>query len=536
MEAHMIIGIVMLLFIFGSIVTIVGFVRFKSTIEKEYALSTWHIAQTAASLVDGDELDSYLLGENQEEYLSTEEALDAYCEKMRLSMIYVIQADTGDYGSFVSVFNAVDNTVDDTSYVEWESGYRRETTNEEYRQKYQKIYEEGSGVETVIRDQLSDGSHPHITTMVPVYNSEGVVAGILCIQRPAREIREMILAYVNTVIVTLLVLSVLASFAAIAYNKRQFAVPIRKISEEATRFAHENTKGEPLGEISRYAAISNLAVSIDKMEADILESIEQRTKGLALREKIRTELSLASQIQENAIPNEFPAFPDKTTFDIYASMTPAKAIGGDFYNFFLVDENHLAIMIGDVSGKGIPAALFMMANNIMLKDRTAMGGTPAEIFTTLNTEICKNNTADMFLTVWLGILDLTTGVILAANAGHEYPVLMQDGTFALMKDKHGFLLGIMDNMKYENYEIRMKPGDKLFLYTDGVPEASDRDNQMFGAKRMVAALNRNPADTPKELLENVRCEVDEFVRDAEQFDDLTMLCVEYKGDVNSQID
>ena len=230
------------------------------------------------------------------------------------------------------------------------------------------------------------------------------------------------------------------------------------------------------------------------------------------------------------LPSVFPPFPDRTKFDIYASMDPAKEVGGDFYDFFLVDDDHLCLVMADVSGKGVPAALFMMASKIILANYAKMGKSPSEILTAANAAICSNNREDMFVTVWLGILELSTGKLTAANAGHEYPVIMKpDGKFELYKDKHGFVIGGMAGLKYKEYTIDMKPGSKLFLYTDGVPEATNSDKELFGNERMVAALNEKPDGSPQEILKTVRSSVDAFVKDAEQFDDLTMLCLEYKG-------
>ena len=211
-------------------------------------------------------------------------------------------------------------------------------------------------------------------------------------------------------------------------------------------------------------------------------------------------------------------------------MDPAKEVGGDFYDFFTIDDDHLCVFIADVSGKGVPAALFMMASMIILANNAKMGKTPAQILTDSNASICSHNREEMFVTVWLGILEISTGQITAANAGHEYPALkMPGGCFELLKDKHGFVMGGMDGIKYKEYEIQMKPGSKLFVYTDGVPEATDGEKALFGTERMLAALNTSPDAPPKELLGNVRAAVDGFVRDAEQFDDLTMVCLEYRG-------
>lgn len=246
--------------------------------------------------------------------------------------------------------------------------------------------------------------------------------------------------------------------------------------------------------------------------------------------RIESELSLATRIQADMLPNIFPAFPDRSEFDIYASMNPAKEVGGDFYDFFLIDDDHLCMVMADVSGKGVPAALFMMAAKIILANNAMSGKSPAQILTDTNAAICSNNREEMFVTVWLGILEISTGKLTAANAGHEYPAIKQpSGAFELLKDKHGFVIGGMDGMIYKEYELHLNKGSKIFLYTDGVPEATDRDHELFGPERMLDALNQHPDASPEQVMQDVRAAVDAFVNQAEQFDDLTMLCLEYNG-------
>ena len=530
MSTRMIGAIVLLLAVFGMVVSSLGFLVFSNSVEKEYTATTYRMAETATTLVKGDHLEAYLSGEEQAEYEQTVGWLDEYCRHMGVSLVYVIRADRSDYGRFVSVFNSVNNSVDNTSYTVWECGYQRNTTNEEYREKYRMLYEQQSEHETVFRRDTTDGQHPHITSMVPLKNANGGTEAILCVQRPIREIDDARRPYMITIGFLTVVIAVIAAILAAIYLRKRVVKPIRKVSEEATRFAKENTLGEPLGDISRYEEITSLAGSIDTMEKDMVNYIRNLTAITAEKERIGTELSLARTIQANSIPNTFPAFPDRKDLDIFASMTPARQVGGDFYNFFLIDDDHLAAVIGDVSGKGIPAALFMMVTNILISDRTMMGGTPGEILTFVNKSICEHNKAEMFVTVWLGILELSTGKMTAANAGHEYPALLRAGSrFELLKDKHGLVAGGMDDVKYKDYEIQLQPGDKLFVYTDGVPEATDADQRLFGTDRMIEALNLDAGAVPEKILGNVQDAVDRFVNGAEQFDDLTMLCLEYKG-------
>ncbi len=248
------------------------------------------------------------------------------------------------------------------------------------------------------------------------------------------------------------------------------------------------------------------------------------------KERIGAELALATRIQSSALIRDFPAFPQRKEFELFASMTPAREVGGDLYDFFMPDEDHLAVIIGDVSGKGVPAALFMMVAMALLRHVAMREPSPAKILAAVNEEICARNPEEMFVTMWLGILEISTGRLICANAGHEYPALKKPaGSFELFKDRHGFVVGGMQGVRYREYEIQMEPGTKLYIYTDGVPEATNAANEMFGAEQMVAALQASEARTPKEICEAMIRAVTEFTGDAPQFDDVTMLCLQYNG-------
>ena len=242
------------------------------------------------------------------------------------------------------------------------------------------------------------------------------------------------------------------------------------------------------------------------------------------------ELNMATQIQSSMLPNVFPIFPERKEFDVYASMDPAKEVGGDFYDLFMIDDDHLTLVIADVSGKGIPAALFMMSSKILINDHSVMGGTPAEILERVNRQVFATNKAHMFVTVWLGILEISTGKLTTASAGHEYPIININGKYEIFEDEHGLAIGAMKKSKYVNHELTLKKGDSIFVYTDGVAEATDANNELFGTERTLDALNALPKDyTQKEVLDGVRKAVDAFVKEAPQFDDLTMLGIKYYG-------
>ena len=337
--------------------------------------------------------------------------------------------------------------------------------------------------------------------------------------------RETLYAMLFQVFLSLICLILIYRFVLQPLKKVQKNIRLYKETKDSRAIT------ESLKEINSHNEIGDLSKDVSELAAEIDDFIGRIETITAEKERVSTELSMATRIQAAMLPHVFPPFPERGEFDIYASMDPAKEVGGDFYDFFLIDDDRLGIVMADVSGKGVPAALFMMASKIILQSCAMLGGSPAEILTKTNEAICSNNQEEMFVTVWMGILEISSGKLTAANAGHEFPALQKTpgGLLELVKDKHGFVIGGMPGMKYKEYELQMTPGTKLFLYTDGVPEATDDDGNMFGTERMLAALNEEPDAAPVRVLQNVRRAVDGFVKDAEQFDDLTMLCLEYKG-------
>ena len=522
-------GIAILIICYGTLVGTIGIVCIVNTIMQQYESNTYNMAESAVQMINGDSLEDYLNGEKQEEYEETKRNLNDYFLKMDITTIYVIRPQASDFTSFVTILNLVNNEVDDTNYKTWELGYVQKQTKKVYVEGFRYVYSGAKSHETLYRVFKRSTPHPHITSIVPVYDSSGDTVALFCMQRPMRELKMSVLPYFFTIVISAMILACVSYYIAGKHNKKHFVVPLKKILDESVRFAKENTKGEALGDISKIEEISDLALSIDKMETDTLNYIDNLTKVTSEKERMSTELSVATSIQATAIPDKFPAFPDRTEFDLYGSMTPAREVGGDFYNFQMIDDDHLAMIIGDVSGKGVPAALFMMMANILFISRSQSGGSPSDILEYMNENICKNNEKDMFVTCWLGILDIKTGKITASNAGHEYPAIMHNGRYQLLKDKHHFVVGGMKGSKYSNYELVLEPGDRLFVYSDGVPESTRSDDEMFGTSRMLKALNECADLTLKNTVESVRSSIDEFVEGAEQFDDLTMLCLEYIG-------
>ena len=316
------------------------------------------------------------------------------------------------------------------------------------------------------------------------------------------------------------------------YTKREVLKPILQLDGATKNLVDKlkrNEKTQHLN-IRTNDEIESLSHSFESMEENLRNYIIENNAITAEREQIKAQLSLATGIQSDMLIKEFPPFPERTEFDIYASMNPAREVGGDFYDFFLIDDNQLALVIADVSGKGFPAALFMMRTMLMIQSLATNTDNPALILEKLNKLICKNNDSKMFVTVWLGILDLNTGVLKASNAGHEFPIIKEPGKqFELYKDKHSFVVGGKKKTKFKEYELVLQPGTTLFLYTDGVPEATNSDGVRFQIDNTLGALNKNPNASVSELVKTVATDVSDYVLDAEQFDDLTMLCIEYKG-------
>ena len=275
-----------------------------------------------------------------------------------------------------------------------------------------------------------------------------------------------------------------------------------------------------------------LTLYILALAAHYIRAVRERHALALEKERIEAELSLATRIQLSALPKDFPPFPDRKEFDLFASMKPAKEVGGDFYDFFLIDDDHLGLVIADVSGKGVPAALFMMVSMALVR-HAAMSPenekSPAKILKAVNAQVCYRNPEEMFVTVWLGVLEISTGKLTAANAGHEYPAVKPAGaSFELFKDRHGLVIGAMEMTRYREYELQLEPGAKLFVYTDGVAEAANPRDELFGTERMIRALQGAEDGSPEEILDAVNAAVAEFAGSAPQFDDLTMLCLSYK--------
>ena len=374
------------------------------------------------------------------------------------------------------------------------------------------------------------------TAGVPLRNEAGEICGFLLSDVTLADVAAGMRAFTLFYTLVMLVLINLLCYLLTQRMKRKVVAPINAIADAAENYVADRRAGKTATDhfamlnIRTGDEVENLSLVMADMERELADYEDDLTRITAEKERIGTELSLASRIQADMLPNIFPAFPERRDIDIYASMNPAKEVGGDFYDFFLIDNDHLAMVMADVSGKGVPAALFMMISKILIQNFAMLGRTPAGILEAVNDRICSNNREEMFVTVWLGVLDLKTGVLKAANAGHEYPAVRQPGgDFELFRDKHGFVIGGMADVRYRDYELVLEPGARLFVYTDGVPEATDTAGALFGTERMLSALREAQEGDSETILRSVHKAVTQFSGTAPQFDDITMLCLQYLG-------
>lgn len=376
------------------------------------------------------------------------------------------------------------------------------------------------------------------TASIVVRTSKGTPLGVMSVDIYMDEIEKAMNIYPIVIALAALVLSVIFIVLLSFWLNRHVLYPIKKLETSARDFVIR-ANGEDVEslnftdpQVKTGDEIESLSESLITMASETKDYMQKLLTETSEREKIAADLNAAASIQDGMLPHIFPGIPDRTDFELYASMNPAKQVGGDFYDFFFIDERHIALVIADVSGKGIPAALFMVISKTVIKNLayTTKSLSPAKILEKANNQLCEGNSPNLFVTTWLGILDLDTGIITAANAGHEYPGVRQPGKkFELIKDKHGLVVAGMEGSKYTDYEIKLEKGATLFVYTDGVPEATNANNELFELERLEKALNIKPDASPRELLPIVRAEVDKFVGDAPQFDDLTMLSLRYFG-------
>ena len=514
---------------------IVGYFYFRDNIYKTYNDFAYQIGEIALSYVDGDTITSYIDEENP---AAPDEKYDYMAQNIyqiyRNSSLYERKAGiyicvpSRETMMLKNIFDVRIIEADEESRPYFEIGVEDPITVENTNSSLA-VYETGERQTDYFIHESRYGYNS--SAILPVRNSNDEVVALIVADMPIPMLNEIIGKYLATIIgMTLLVVLVFVTLF-IVLMQLDLIKPLKKVAAEAKRFTEADIENTTVIDTTdRPDEIGLLVNSISQMETDIKHYVRDITEVTAEKERIGAELDVATHIQASMLPCIFPAFPERRELDIYATMTPAKQVGGDFYDFFMVDDSHIAIVMADVSGKGVPAALFMVIGKTLIKDHTQLNKSLSDVFTEVNNLLCQSNSEGLFITAFEGVLDLETGEFNFVNAGHEMPFIYHkaEDRYEAYKIRPGFVLAGMEDMKFKGGSVMLNVGDKIFQYTDGVTEATDKDNGLYGMERLDAILNQCRHDDPTETLKKVHADVDAFVGDAPQFDDITMLCLEYK--------
>ena len=505
------------------LILIIGFVvgdRFINVAMGNYRTTAYAYTRSTASLIDGDAVRGYLeSGEKDEYYYEILEIMRAYRGDTNMRYFYVFVPDDDD---FVYIWDAAEEG-------EPKDLGDREEYREGSRDFAHSVYKQDAPEELMLFNDATYGSIA--TAYSPIFDSNGEPVALVCVGIYLFDLQANMREFLVIVLITILLVISMAILLCYNFVKKKIVRPINKI-RDVSRGMVENLENEESinATIDTRDEIEELFESFKQMYTDVKSYINELETVTAEKERIGAELDVARHIQASMLPCIFPAFPDRPEFDIYATMEPAKEVGGDFYDFFMVDDTHLAIVIADVSGKGVPAALFMVIGKTLIKDHTTPGCDLGKVFTEVNKLLCESNSEELFITAFEGVLDLVTGEFLYVNAGHEMPFISKAGAdFEFHKIRAAFVLAGMEGMKYRAGSMTLEPGDKIFQYTDGVTEATNVNNELYGMDRLGAILNKVKGEKPNEILPAVKADIDEFVGAAPQFDDITMLCLEYKA-------
>lgn len=517
-----------LIFVLAFIVVFVCIgitLRFIHDFDDSHYGTAFTLTHTAAQTIDGEKAAAYLEnGEKDDYYKQVEDYLDLLSKEGDLNRLYVF-VPAGD--EIVTIWNTENSDGTAIGAREPFEGEYKSTAMGTYSGDYDKN----------IYFSEYDGNKMIVTAFSPIYNSSGEPVAMVASDFHGENIITKVVDFNLATLTIVLVSSIIPILIFYRRTQKNVLMPIKKLNSAAKEMV-DDLESENLvsPDIHTNDEIEELSDSFEQMNIELRVYIEQLRLATAEKERIGAELNMAKDIQEAQLPDPLTAFPDRKDFDIFASMTPAKEVGGDFYDFFLVDDDHLAMVIADVSGKGIPASLFMMISKILIKNRLKAGDSPSAALAKVNNQLIETNNIKpkQFVTVWLAVLELSTGKGIAANAGHEHPVLKRaDGDYELVEYRHSPPVSLIKGIKFREHDFEMKPGDRLFVYTDGVAEAMNSERELFGTDRLLTVLNNDPDACPQQVLENVISGIDGFVKEAEQFDDITMLGFAYYGSDNT---
>ena len=517
--------------------------QFRSTIMEKYHDYAKTVLDLAESYCTRNDLaGSIAAGEMKEGYQETRRELNTLKEDSTVAYIYAVYfKDLEDPYSMCFVINgARQEELEGRAEEEVYSFLGEECEAGDFDLEMRTLFIEtlkSRSTEVRFYKNSTEEYGDMLTGFKVLYGADGEPACIISTDLDINDIQQnMKLFIAGTAIISLIMMALLV-FVFLVFFHTKVTGPITSISRNTDQFVQqldENVTPEELHyeevPVRSRDEIHTLSSDITALAGSLKSYMSNLQTVAAEKQRISSELSIATQIQADMLPRIFPPFPERKEFMLHATMDPAKEVGGDFYDFFFIDDDHLCLVMADVSGKGVPAALFMVISKTLIKNRAQMGDSPAEIMKNVNTQLCDGNEAEMFVTVWVAILEISTGKGIAANAGHERPAIRRkDGKFELLFYRHSPALAMMDGIRFKEHEFQLNPGDSLFVYTDGVPEATNIRNELFGNERMLDALNRDPDAEPETLLRTVRQEVDEFTGEAPQFDDITMLGLKYLG-------
>ena len=519
--------------LFGALMCVVnslsGYREFKQQLENMYGDITIQLAKTAATYIHVDSIPYWLKHGTDEEWEETNKKLDILTNTSDLAYIYV-SVISPDYKSRTYVFDTVNqlSLAAGSTVIPFGKVSSLENKDEEYINNLKIVIEEGKNYTSFT--YKDEGGH--VTTAIPLTNTDGTTTTILSIVKPMNEIKAYRKNFLRSIIIsaTILTLLFITLYAVLLYMG--IIRPILSITYETSHFAeHHGELTGLLKKIKYKNEIGKLAKSVEKMSRDMNKYIEDLTHATAEKERLGAELNVATQIQADMLPRVFPPYENHSEIELYASMTPAKEVGGDFYDFYMIDDDHFAMVVGDVSGKGVPAALFMVITKTLIKDASAHTINPAEIFERVNTILCEGNDSGLFVTCWLGILTLSTGELNYANAGHNSPIIKTDGQIKYLSQKPNLMLAAMDGIPYTKHTLTIRRGDRLFIYTDGITEATNDYDELYGEDRLLHVIQsvKDEDKSPRDILDIVRNDLADFVLEAPQFDDITMLSMIYKG-------
>ena len=505
--------------ILALLLSINSYRRFTTIIVENHSRDALRSAHTALQFVDAENFSNYIQDESnfQDTLLIWQRLVDTQAEMF----IYVIEP-IDNYNNIRFDIN-VKNT--NSSYAVFPRGFVKPTSSDEYKDAYRDLYERGKDYAVVIRDNGISETGDHLTVIIPIKDANNVVKGLLCVQQQMEELeQEKILFLQRTIAVTLIVMLLMLLIGRYCL-KTQLLNPLNKLTQGVKEISGGNLDKKL--NIKTGDEIQTLAESFNTMTDDLKTQMANLTEVTADRERIATELDVARRIQISMLPKNFSV---DERVDLFATMTPAREVGGDLYDFYMLDENHLFITIADVSGKGVPAALFMVAAITNLRNFIASLKNPDDLKSAIehtNDRLCANNDGGLFVTAFSGVLDLTTGVLRYVNAGHNPPLIRRHGKkFFELPMELNFVLGGWDDWQYVQQEIQLAAGDTIFLYTDGVTEAINSDGKMYSLERLQKKLaNLDKAKSAEEILTVVSKSLEKFSGDAEQSDDITMLAV-----------